>query len=113
MVLKNLIAYLNKIFPLHLTFSIYYFYSDGFWITIRRYSLSGAIIISFFLDRIRRNVRSFVGSMSLTVFLALSTSCVMSPAYCVVVVLSKEVLIGTPSLLVTITPVTPLCDWIL
>lgn len=40
--------------------------SGNFWITIRIKSLSGATIISFFLLRMRRNVRSFVGSRSRT-----------------------------------------------
>lgn len=68
----------------------------GFCTTIRINSLSGATIISCFLDRIRRNVRSFEGSKSLTTLLALSASELIKPAYCTVVVLSNVVFIGIP-----------------
>lgn len=58
--------------------------------------LPGATIISCFLDRILRKVRSFCGSMSRTVLLAFDVSCVIKPAYCTVVELSNVVLIGIP-----------------
>lgn len=44
----------------------------------------GAIMISFFLERTRRKVRSFWGSISRTVLRAIITSCWISPAYCTV-----------------------------
>lgn len=59
-------------------------------------SLSGATIISCFLDLILKNVRSFDGSKSLTTLLALSAKELISPAYCTVVVLSNVDLIGIP-----------------
>lgn len=59
-------------------------------------SLSGAIIISCFFDRIRRNVKSFDGSRSRTTERALSANCPISPAYCTVDVLSKVDFIATP-----------------
>ena len=52
----------------------------GFWITISMYSLSGATMISCFFDRIRRNVKSFVGSRVRTALDARAASCVMSAA---------------------------------
>lgn len=48
--------------------------STGFCITISINSLSGATIISCFLLRIRKKVRSFVGSRSRTTDRALSDS---------------------------------------
>lgn len=90
-------------------------------------SLSGATIISCFLDLILRNVRSLEGSRSRTTLLALSANELIRPAYCTVVVLSKVVLIGIPknifiqdnvnmlttkipSEFTTIVPTTPLWD---
>lgn len=58
--------------------------------------LPGAIMISFFLERTRRNVRSFWGSMSRMVLLAFITSWWMRPAYCTVLALSSVVLMGIP-----------------
>lgn len=101
----------------------------GFCTTISMNSLSGATIISCFLDLILRNVRSLDGSKSLTTLLALSANELIRPAYCTVVVLSKVVLIGMPkkqtrvaisliytsiipSEFTTIVPTTPLWDWI-
>lgn len=60
-------------------------------------SLPGAIIISFFLERTLRKVRSFCASMSLTVLRAFITSWWRRPAYCTVLELSRVVLIGMPS----------------
>lgn len=56
----------------------------------------GAIMISFFLERTRRNVRSFWGSMSRTVLRAFITSWWISPAYWTVLLLSRVVLMGIP-----------------
>lgn len=67
-----------------------------FSISKRVFSLPGATIISCFLERIRRNVRSLVGSRSRTTLLALSDSWLINPAYWTVVVLSIVVLIGIP-----------------
>ena len=53
----------------------HYASSSGFWITIRKNSLSGAIIISYFLQVILRKVKSFPGSRSLTKDLAWVASC--------------------------------------
>ena len=58
--------------------------------------LPGATIISFFLERIRRKVRSFWGSISRTVLRAFKTKLCMRLAYCVVVGLSMVLLIGMP-----------------
>lgn len=63
---------------------------------MRMNSLSGAIMISCFLERILRNVKSFDGSKSRTTLLALSVRELISPAYCTVVELSKVVFIGIP-----------------
>lgn len=89
------------------------YWADGFWITIIRYSLSGAIMISCFFERTLRNVKSFCGSMSRTVLRALDVSEWINPAYWTVVELSKVVLMGIPSLLTMIIPITPLWPWIL
>lgn len=51
---------------------------------------------SFFLERTRRKVRSFCGSMSRTVLRAFITSWWISPAYCTVLGLSRVVLMGIP-----------------
>lgn len=59
--------------------------------------LPGATMISFFLERIRRNVRSFWGSMSRTVLLAFIMKLCIRPAYCTVVELSTVLLIGIPA----------------
>ena len=56
----------------------------------------GAIIISCFLERTRRNVRSLVGSRSLTTLRALSVSPLMRPVYWMVVGLSSVLLMGMP-----------------
>lgn len=56
----------------------------------------GAIMISFFLERILRKVRSFWGSISLTVTRAFITSCWMRPAYWTVLALSRVLLMGIP-----------------
>lgn len=88
-------------------------YSHGFWMTIRRYSLSGATMISCFFDLILRKVRSFWGSMSRTVLLAFMVSWWRRPAYWTVVELSRVVRIGMPSAFTTIVPITPLWLWIL
>lgn len=53
-------------------------------------------MISFFLERTRRKVRSFWGSMFRMVLLAFITSWWMSPAYCTVLELSRVVLMGIP-----------------
>lgn len=59
-------------------------------------SLPGAIMISFFFDRILRKVRSFWGSMSLTTLRAFMSSCWICPAYWTVLELSRVLLIGMP-----------------
>lgn len=59
--------------------------------------LPGATMISFFLERIRRNVRSFWGSMSRTVLLAFMMKLCMRPAYWMVVELSMVLLMGIPA----------------
>lgn len=66
------------------------------WMTITRKSLSSPIIISSFLERMRRKVRSFSGSRLLTVFLASMVSGRTSSAYLAVETLSKVVLMGIP-----------------
>ena len=48
----------------------------GFWMTISKKSECGATMISCFFDLIRRKVRSFCGSRSLTTDLALCAICV-------------------------------------
>ena len=58
----------------------------------------GATIISCFVVRILKKVRSFVGSRSLTVHFALFATACISPAYCTVVALSRFVRIGIPEL---------------
>lgn len=58
--------------------------------------LPGDIIISCFLVRILRNVKSFPGSRSRRVLRACSHSRVTRVAYCIVVTLSNDVLIGAP-----------------
>lgn len=58
--------------------------------------LPGATIISFFLERIRRKVRSFWGSISRTVLRAFKMKLCMRLAYCVVVGLSIVLLMGMP-----------------
>lgn len=58
--------------------------------------LPGATIISFFLERIRRKVRSFWGSISRTVLRAFRMKLCMRLAYCVVVGLSMVLLMGMP-----------------
>ena len=58
--------------------------------------LPGATIISFFLERIRRKVRSFWGSISRTVLRAFKMKLCMRLAYCVVVGLSMVLLMGMP-----------------
>lgn len=56
----------------------------------------GAIMISCFLERTRRKVRSFVGSRSLTTLRALSVRPLMRPVYWMVVGLSSVLLMGIP-----------------
>lgn len=83
----------------NLCFHSYNFFQDTFQIhmfTTYVLSLPGATIISCFLERMRRNVRSLVGSRSRTTLLALSESWLINPAYWTVVVLSIVVLIGIP-----------------
>ena len=58
--------------------------------------IPGATMISCFLVRIRKKVKSLVGSSSLTTLQALSASWLIRPAYCTVVALSKVDLIGMP-----------------
>jgi hypothetical protein len=53
-------------------------------------------MISFFLERMRRKVRSFWGSTSRMVLRAFITSWWIRPAYCTVVELSMVVLMGMP-----------------
>lgn len=53
-------------------------------------------MISFFLERTRRKVRSFWGSMSRMVVLAFIRSWWISPAYWTVLVLSRVVFMGIP-----------------
>ena len=60
-------------------------------------SLSGETIISCFFDRIRRNVKSFCGSKSLTTLLALAASWDIRAEYCSVDLESSVDLIGTPN----------------
>lgn len=76
-------------------------------------SLSGAMSISCLRLLTRRNVNSFVESISRTTFLAFSVSCPISPAYNTEVALSNELLIGIPSWFTMTTPITPLWAWIL
>lgn len=64
--------------------------------TIRMKSLSGATIISCFLERTRKNVRSLPGSRSRTTLRALSDNWLIRPAYWTVVELSKVLLTGMP-----------------
>lgn len=71
--------------------------------TIMMKSLSGAIIISCFFERILRNVKSLEGSRSRTTLRALSANCPISPAYCTVDVLSN--------VLFTATPKSICCQW--
>ena len=52
----------------------------GFWMTINMYSFSGVTMISCFFERIRRKVRSLVGSMSRTVLRAFAVSWWIRPA---------------------------------
>ena len=53
-------------------------------------------MISFFLERMRRKVRSLPGSRSLTVLRAFCVRLHNRPAYCTVVELSRVVRIGMP-----------------
>jgi len=101
--LKSLSSYLH--------FDLLLFHS-GCWMTMRRYSRSGATMISCFFDRTRKKVKSFCGSKSRTQLRALAANWWRRPEYWTVVELSNVVLIGIPSLLTTITPTTPLCAWI-
>lgn len=74
------------------------FFSDQ-TLTFRKGLLAvspGAIMISFFLERTRRKVRSFWGSMSRTVLRAFITSWWIRPAYCAVLGPSRVVLMGIP-----------------
>lgn len=70
--------------------------SLGVWFWFWRFCSPGAIMISFFLERTRRKVRSFWGSMSRMVVLAFISSWWISPAYWTVLVLSRVVLMGIP-----------------
>lgn len=72
------------------------YYKVFYLVFVNSNHLPGATIISCFLDRILKKVRSFCGSMSRTVLLAFDVSCVIKPAYCTVVELSNVVLIGIP-----------------
>ena len=49
-----------------------------------------------------------VGSSSLNMVLAWSTRLLRRPLYCTVVALSSVDLMGTPSVLTTMVPITPL-----
>ncbi|GET92681.1 dynein-associated roadblock protein-like protein [Leishmania tarentolae] len=70
-------------------------------------SLSGATMISFFLERMRRKHKSFVGSKSRTQCRALAASDVIRWAYWFCTVVSSIVLrMGVPSLSTTMMPVT-------
>lgn len=62
----------------------------------------GATKTSCFLERMRRKVRSFWGSMSLTVLLAIIVRLRRSPAYWTAVELSKVVLMGIPEKIKTL-----------
>jgi len=84
---------------------------SGCWMTMRRYSRSGATMISCFFDRTRKKVKSFCGSKSRTQLRALAANWWRRPEYWTVVELSSVVLMGIPSLLTTMTPTTPLCAW--
>lgn len=59
-------------------------------------SSPGATKISCFLERRRRKVRSFWGSISRIVLLAFMVRLRRSPAYCTAVELSRVVLMGIP-----------------
>ena len=52
-------------------------FTVAFPIILNKYwePVPGDTMISFFFDRIRKNVRSLVGSMSLTTFIAFRVSC--------------------------------------
>jgi len=89
------------------------YWTSAAWMTTSKYSLHGAHMISFFLERMRRKVRSLLGSRSLTVLRAFCVRLHNSPAYCTVVELSNVVRIGMPSWLMTMVPMTPLCPCIL
>lgn len=60
-------------------------------------SLSGATIISCFLERTRKKVRSLPGSRSRTTLRALSDNWLIKPAYCTVVELSNVLFTGMPT----------------
>jgi len=59
--------------------------------------LPGATMISFFLERTRRNMSSFCGSTSRTQLRACMDRLCSSPAYCTVVELSIVVRTGIPA----------------
>lgn len=71
--------------------------SLGFCMTIRIKSLSGATMISCFLERTRKKVRSLPGSKSRTTLRALSDNWLIRPAYCTVVELSSVLFTGMPT----------------
>lgn len=54
-------------------------------------------MISLFLDRMRKKLRSLLGSKSRTTERALATRAVSNPAYCTVVELSSVVRMGIPN----------------
>lgn len=60
------------------------------------FSLPGAIMISFFFDRTLRKVRSFWGSMSLTIPRAFMSNWCILAAYWTVLALSRVLLMGMP-----------------
>lgn len=72
--------------------------SLGFCMTIRMKSLSGATMISCFLERTRKKVRSLPGSKSRTTLRALSDNWLINPAYWTVVELSNVLFTGMPEM---------------
>lgn len=75
--------------------------------------LPGATKISCLLERMRRKVRSFCGSISLTVLLAFIVSWRRSPAYWTAVELSKVVLMGIPENIKKTFTVKLCCKYVL
>ena len=78
--------------------------------TIFQNNKPGAIRISCFLVRMRKNTNSFVGSISRTDDRALSVNERTNAAYCCVKDASNVERIGMPSLFIIKYPVTPLCS---
>jgi len=67
------------------------------WRKVNRKNSPGATMISFFLERTRRKVSSFWGSMSRTQLRAWAERLCSRPAYCTVVELSIVVRTGIPA----------------